>query len=138
MIKVISFFLIVINLCDLKNKIMDYTFSTSQTLHRYSDAKEKKSLVSRFIQWATNEDAEHHVAWVGISITFMTAIFFPLTMSAILLNGASFGLIITAMVSLALVVIVNLAAMPTRYTIPLFLLGILIDVAAIIASFLIK
>ena len=117
---------------------MEYTISTPQTLHHYSLSKEKKSFVTSFIQWATNQDAEYHVAWVGISITFMTAIFFPLTMAAILLNGAVFGLIIVAMVSLALVVIVNLAAMPTRYTIPLFLLGILIDVAAIAASFFIK
>ena len=137
MTKVILIFLIVFHLCILKNKIMDYTISTSPTLHHYSLSKEKKSFVSRFIQWATNEDAEYHVAWVGISITSMAAIFFPLTMSVILLNGAAFGLIIVAMVSLALVVITNLAAMPTRYTIPIFLLGVLIDVAAIVASFII-
>jgi len=117
---------------------MEYTISIPQTLHHYSLSKEKKSLAVRFIQWATNQDAEHHVAWVGISITLMAAIFFPLTMAVILLNGAGFGLIIAAMTSLALVTIVNLAAIPTRYTIPLFLLGILIDVAAIAASFFIK
>jgi hypothetical protein len=117
---------------------MTYILSQPGTFHQQTFPKQKKSLIANFIQWATNEDDEHHIAWVGASITAMAAVFFPLTMSAILLNGANFGLIITAMISLSLVVITNLASLSTRYTIPFFLLGILIDAGAIIASFLIK
>lgn len=90
----------------------------------------------RFLDW-TKKEEKNHIAWVGISITAMSAVFFPVTMSAILYNGAVFKLIIGAMISLALVVISNLAALPTKYTIPAFLLGIVIDFALIIASFLI-
>ena len=68
----------------------------------------------------------------------MSAVIFPLTMAAILLNGAVFSLIITAIVSLALVVITNLAAMSTRYTIPFLMLGILIAIVAITLSFFIR
>lgn len=68
----------------------------------------------------------------------MTAIFFPATMGVILLNGASFGLIIAAMASLVLVVVSNLAALPTKYTLPCYLLGILIDVVAVVLSLLLK
>ena len=57
-------------------------------------------------------------------------------MALVLLNGASFGLIVAAMGSLAVVVISNLAALPTKYTIPLFFLGILIDLAIVVASFI--
>jgi len=117
---------------------MTYILSQPETFNHQAVSKQKKSLIANFIQWATNEDEEHHIAWVGASITAMAAVFFPLTMSVILLNGAAFGLIITAMISLSLVVITNLAALPTRYTIPFFLLGIFIDAGAIIASFLIR
>ena len=86
-----------------KKTIMTYIISQPETSQGYAILKEQTSLLSRFIQWATDEDKKHHIAWVGASVTSMTAVFFPLTMSAILLNGASFGLIITAMVSLVLV-----------------------------------
>lgn len=56
-------------------------------------------------------------------------------MTVILMNGAVFGLIVGAMASLCLVVITNLAALPTKYTIPFFFLGTLIDIALIAMSF---
>ena len=117
---------------------MTYTISQPGSLSGQKLTKEGKSWISRFFEWAKNEDTERHVAWVGITVTAMAAVFFPLTMSVILLNGALFGLIITAMISLALVVITNLAAMPTRFTIPFFVLAMLIDLGAIITSFFLK
>jgi hypothetical protein len=90
--------------------------------------------ITRFLNW-TKKEEKNHVAWVGISITVMAAIFFPITMSAILYNGAVFTLIMCAMVSLAAVVITNLAALPTKYTIPTLFLGIIADVLLIVASF---
>lgn len=117
---------------------MTYILSQPETLQQHNTVHEGKSLFGRFIQWATNEDHDHHIAWVGCSITAMTAIVFPLTMAAILMNAAAFGLIVAAMVSLVLVVTTNLAAMPTRYTIPFFFLGVLIDLGVIVASFFIK
>ncbi len=66
----------------------------------------------------------------------VAAVFFPATMAVILLNGALFGLIIAAMASFVMIVVANLAALPTRYTIPLLLLGILADVVIAIIAFL--
>jgi hypothetical protein len=115
---------------------MTYIISQSSTQQFYPGLKEKKFPLQRFIAWATEEDKERHIVWVGATITAMAAVFFPLTMSVILINGASFGLIITAMVSLSIVVVTNLAAMPTRYTIPFFLLGILIDLIVVVIALL--
>jgi hypothetical protein len=95
-----------------------------------------KNLLTRFLTWTKNEE-KNHIAWMGISITTMSAVFFPITMSAILFNGAIFKLIIGAIFSLAFVVIANLAALPTKYTIPVFLTGIIIDIVLIMASFII-
>ena len=94
-------------------------------------------MLTRLTAWIISEE-KNRIAWVGISITVMSAIFFPITMSAILFNGAVFPLIMGAMASLALVVITNLAALPTKYTIPAFLLGILTNVVLIVTSFILK
>jgi hypothetical protein len=105
--------------------------------YTYHLAEKRPSALSRFFKWAASEDEERHIGWVGITITVMTAICFPLTTAVVLLNGAVFGLIVAAMVSLVLVVVTNLAALPTRYTIPFFFLGILVDLVVIGLSFLI-
>lgn len=118
---------------------MEYTISQPFVFqHQNVVAKTKTSLWSTFITWATNEDKEHHIGWAGVSMICMAAVFFPVTMSVILFNGAGLGLIIAAMIPLALVITLNLAAMSTRYTIPFFFLGILIDAVVVIASFFIR
>ena len=117
---------------------MTFITTQSKTSFQYHLNSKRKTLASKFIDWATEEEAEYHIAWVGASITSMAAVFFPLTMTIVLLNGALFGLIIAAMASLAVVVITNLAAMPVKYTIPFFVLGVLVDLGVIFASFFIK
>jgi hypothetical protein len=114
---------------------MTFVISHPEILKQTTAAKENKSIFLIFIQWASNQE-KYHIGWVGLSVTITAAVLFPLTMTAVLFNGANFGLIITAMVSMTLVVITNLAALPTRYTIPAFFLGILIDAVAICLSFL--
>src|SRR5450432_3754877 len=98
--------------------------------------KHPETILTRFLNW-TKEEEKNRIAWLGISITMMTAVFFPLTMVSILMQGASFKLIIGAMFSLILVVIPNLAALPTKYTIPAFATGVGIDLLLITASFFI-
>jgi hypothetical protein len=100
----------------------------------YPFPKIKTSYFRSFSKWAAREDRENHVGWIGISIISMTAVVFPLTMAAILFNGTAAGLIGIAMISLVMVVIVNLAALSTRYTIPFLLAGILMDIIAVVIS----
>jgi hypothetical protein len=116
---------------------MSTTLHATTPVSGYSEAR-SGSIFSRFFSWCANEDAERHIGWVGVTVTTTTAIFFPVTMCIILLNGELFGLIIAAMASLALVVVTNLAALPTKYTIPFYFLGILIDVVAIALSLILK
>ncbi len=117
---------------------MEQAIMQKTNVSHYAASQEMKSFFSRFIDWATNEEEDHHIGWVGVEVTSMSAVFFPLTMGCILLNGASFPLIIASIISFVLVVVINLAALPTRYTIPLFILGILADIFVIISSFFIR
>jgi hypothetical protein len=93
-----------------------------------------KSRLSAFFLWCSAQEEKNHIGWVGFSIVIMSVIFFPITMMCILFHGAHFGLIILAMISLDMVVITNLAALSTKYTIPFLLVGILIDLFVIVAS----
>jgi hypothetical protein len=138
--------------CGLKLNNMSTTISHGQGVPAYrpaavnpslaavnpSLAAANSSLIERFFDWATNEDVKHHIGWVGVSIIAMTAVFFPLTMAAILFNGASFGLIIAAMVPLVAVFVTTLAALPTRYTIPFLFAGVLAELIIIVMSFLVR
>ena len=99
-------------------------------------ANHADSAITRFLQW-TKKEEKNRIAWLGISLMLMTAIFFPVTMVAILMHGISFKLIIGAMTSLILVVVPNLAALPTNYTIPALFAGMALDIFLIIASFFI-
>ena len=106
----------------------------ASTISPYSTSNPNTSKISRFFSWAAAEDEKHHIGWIGISVMTMTSGIFPLTMYIIMINGGSFGLIMGALVSLAMVVVTNLAALPTKYTIPFFFLATLIDVAVCIIA----
>ena len=113
---------------------MNLTLSHPELKISYPIPKTETSYFWSFNKWASHEDLENHIGWVGISIVSMTAVIFPLTMAVILFNGAAAGLIGIAMLSLIMVVIVNLAALSTRYTIPFLLAGILLDIIAVTIS----
>jgi hypothetical protein len=53
---------------------------------------------------------------------------------AVLMGGNSLPLFILAIVSMGMTLVTNLAALPTKITIPVFFLSILIDLGIVIAS----
>ena len=126
------------NAQSLKYKIQHMQAIIHLSEYQSLQAQRSRSKVfTSLLDWI-NKEEKNRIAWVGISITAMSAIFFPITMSAILFNGAVFPLIMGAMISLAMVVITNLAALPVKYTIPAFLLGILMDLVLIVISFVFR
>jgi hypothetical protein len=115
---------------------MSYTISTTENSNSYQAPAKQTSFISNFFNWAASQEKDHHIEWTGITLFTTAAVFFPLTMAFILFTSGGFGFIIAAMTALVMVVVLNLAAMPTRFTIPAFALAILIDVVVIISSLL--
>ncbi len=115
---------------------MRYILSNHQRPIAYRTPIQAHSPLYHFMEWAKGQEKEHHFAWTGICLLATSAVLFPLTMSFILMNGAAFPLMVIAMIALVMVVVLNLAAMPTQYTIPAFLLGALVDVGVIITTML--
>jgi hypothetical protein len=90
--------------------------------------------LTRFLRFAEQQE-KNHFGWVGGSIMLQASVLFPLTLLLVLANGASFGLMSVAIAGLAMVVVTNLAALPTKITIPVLVLSALIDVAVVVAAF---
>ena len=80
--------------------------------------------------WCTNQQ-ENRLLWLGIALTGHGCIITPLTIMAVLLAGTNLFLFILALVAMGLSLVTNLAALPTRITIPVFVLSILIDLVVI-------
>ena len=108
--------------------------------HSYSSAylvKEKRqSIFSRFIAWC-NEQEKFRFGWVAAIITIHGCVLAPITVLTVMLGSnhmAYWGVAIGAM---AMALVANLAAVPTRITIPVFFFSVLLDVVIIASNLVI-
>jgi hypothetical protein len=92
---------------------------------------ERKSIITRFINWCKGQE-KNRLGWLGAILAIHGCVTTPITLFAIILSGTYFPFYIAALVAMGMAVVTNLAAMPTKITIPVFFLSILIDIAIII------
>ncbi len=93
------------------------------------------ALWTRFIAWAAAQE-ENRFLWVALSLFGHGTVFTIITFMIVLFTGGQFFLLGLTCFTMALVLIVNLAALPTKYTIPAFFLSLLIDFAIIATALL--
>ncbi|MEO5593093.1 MAG: hypothetical protein ABIR15_18685 [Chitinophagaceae bacterium] len=113
---------------------MRYIIPNDKTSVAWREPVRNHSRIHNLIEWFAGQDKQHQITWTDIFLLAATGVLFPLTMAFIVLNNGGFPFIITAMAGQVLVFVLNIAAMSTRYKIPAFFLGILIDAAIIITS----
>ena len=94
----------------------------------------KTSLISRFAAWTSGQQ-HNRLLWLGVSIAGHGCFLTPLAVTMVAFTGMNLVLFMTAMVAMTMTLIVNLAALPTKITIPVLLLSILIDIVVIISAF---
>ena len=105
----------------------------NQTIgNTFSTTAEKTSITQRFMTWAKDQE-RNRLLWVGLVLAGDGCIITPLTVMAVLLAGTNLFLFILALVAMGASLVTNLAAMPTKVTIPVFFLSILVDLAIIIS-----
>ena len=88
------------------------------------------------MNWCENQN-ENRILWIGIALAAHGCIITPLTVMAVLLAGTNLILFMLAIVAMGMSLVTNLAALPTRITIPVFFLSILIDVIIVISTLVI-
>ncbi len=98
-----------------------------------SEGKVRSSLWTNFMNWCKGQEG-YRLLWVAVALSVHGCALTPLVLAIILLTGFHFGLIILSLAAMGIAVITNLAAMPTRITIPVFFLSVLIDLGIIIAA----
>ena len=99
----------------------------------YSPAIKTQSIVSRFITWCNGQE-KYRLGWLAIIITIHGCILTPITVLAIVLSGNNFVLWGIAIGAMTMALVVNLAAMPTKITIPVFFFSVLLDLVVIVTA----
>lgn len=102
----------------------------------YLATEKKQSFISRFFDWCESQE-KSRFGWVAVIIALHGCVLAPITALSITLGTnhiAYWGVAIGAM---AMALVANLAAMPTKITIPVFFFSILLDVIVIAANLVI-
>lgn len=110
----------------------DHTMKTIQQAYNpaYFAAEKKRSVIQRFFAWCTAQE-KNRLAWLGGIIAGHGCVFTPLTVLFIVLSGNNPVFWPFAIGAMGLALVTNLAALPTRVTIPVFFLSLLIDLVII-------
>ena len=104
----------------------------NQTINTtYTQTALHKNVFNRFMDWCKGQE-ENRLMWLGISLAGHGCILTPITVMAVLLAGTNLTLFILALVAMGISLVTNLAAMPTKITIPVFILSIVIDITIIL------
>lgn len=111
--------------------------STIQHPGSYSLNKGKNisTLWKKFITWAEGQE-ENRFVWTAIAIAGHGCVFTIITAMMVLLTGNHFIFWPFVIAAMASCVVVNLAAMPTKITIPIFFFSLVIDLAIIVICFI--
>jgi hypothetical protein len=99
----------------------------------HSRREEKISVVQRFFTWCKNQD-NNRLTWLAVILTGHGCIITPLTVMFIMITGNNPILWPIAIAAMGMCLVVNLAALPTKITIPVFFLSLTIDLAIIITG----
>ena len=98
----------------------------------YTGTPSKTSVFTRFINWCEGQEKNRFI-WLGLALAGHGCALTPITLFAVILSGNLIFFWVMAMVAMMIALVTNLAAMPTKYTIPAFFISIVMDLV-IIAS----
>lgn len=114
---------------------MSTTMHPSTVQSSFSIPAKGNSLFTRFIHWSDAQQ-ESRLLWLALALGGFGCVLTPLTILLIVaFTGMNLFLFMAALTAMAISLIVNLAALPTKITIPVFFLSVLIDMGVIIAAF---
>ena len=98
----------------------------------YTGTQRTSSVFSRFINWCESQQKNRFI-WLALALVGHGCVLTPVTLFAVILAGNSIFFWVMAIIAMMTALVTNLAALPTKYTIPAFLFSIIIDIAIIIS-----
>lgn len=109
------------------------TTLTSAFVGNLSVPEKKASIATRFFDWCTAQE-HNRFLWLALALTGHGAVLTPLTLLAVVLAGTNLVLFMAAMVTMGMALVSNLAALPTKYTVPIFFFSVLMDVVIVVIA----
>jgi hypothetical protein len=92
----------------------------------------KVSIWKKFIAWCEGQE-KYRLGWLAASFTLHGCILTIFTMFAVVLAGNHFIFWPFVIGAMGITVVTNLAALPTKITIPIFFLSVVVDLLIIIS-----
>jgi hypothetical protein len=93
------------------------------------------TLFNKFFKWCEAQE-KNHLGWLALSLASQGCIITPLVILTIGITGNNLILWMAGMIAMGITLIVNLAAMPTKITIPVFVLSVVIDIGIVVSCVL--
>jgi hypothetical protein len=90
-----------------------------------------KPFITRFFTWCNSQE-KYRLGWLSGIIAGHGCFITPLTLLFVMISGNSPLLWAFVIAAMGMSLITNLAALPTKITIPVFFLSVLIDVIVVI------
>ena len=102
--------------------------------HVYAQQQEDTRIFAwkKFIDWCISQE-KYRLGWLAAAITLHGYVLKIITMFAVVIAGNHFIFWPFIIGGMGITLIVNLAAMPTKITIPVFFFSVLVDLAIIIS-----
>jgi hypothetical protein len=91
---------------------------------------QQKNLAARFINWCEGQE-KYRFGWVAGILAGHGCVATPLTLFAIVLSGNNMFFWVLALAAMGASLVMNLAAQPTKVTIPVFFASLLVDLAIV-------
>ena len=93
------------------------------------------NIFTRFIQWCETQQ-EKRLSWLGTILALQGCVITPITLFFVTVSGINPVLLSLTICSIVMNLVVNLAAMPTKITVPVFILSLLVSAGVIAAAFI--
>jgi hypothetical protein len=105
--------------------------NTMDILHRSYAPKDisiasRNPVLQRFLDWCKSQE-ENRLLWLAMILMLHGCILTPVTILFIVISGNSLLFWAMAIAAIAMSLVSNLAALPTKFTIPVFFLSLVID-----------
>ena len=92
------------------------------------------NIFTRFINWCKTQEY-NRITWLGIILSAQGCIITPVTLFFVVASGVNVVLLSLTAISIMINLTVNLAALPTKITIPVFVFSLFISAVVIAGSF---
>jgi hypothetical protein len=109
------------------NQNFKYMYAITGTKSLAQQPRIKALGVSRFFRWAEKQN-DNRLTWLALALAGHGCFLTPLTVMLVMATTQNFTLFMAAIGAMTLALVTNLAALPTKITIPAFIISIVIDV----------